>query len=198
MPYTQLAQPFVLTAASTSKLGGIKIDGDVVTLDNDVLSIDGTKLLKGTGTNSVAINGNAEEQNTVAISGSAKDLDGVAIGANSAAYDEACIAIGPGAKAYACYDSTTDEFQWAGIAIGDTANATNGGIQLGSGTNRDSDTFCVGGDSENFELLNLTSGKIPSARIPGATVTNAGKFLKIDAQGEVVAEALPLYNGGVS
>lgn len=198
MPYTQLAQPFVLTAASTSKLGGVKIDGDVVTLDNDVLSIDGTKLLKGTGTNSVAINGNAAQQNTVAISGSASEPYGVAIGANSDAYGEACIAIGPGAKASDCYDSTTYEFLWGGIAIGNSAKATNGGIQLGSGTNRDSDTFCIGGYSENFELLNLTSGKIPSARIPGAMVANAGKFLKINASGEVVAESLPLYTGGVS
>ncbi len=172
MPYTQLFQPYVLPAASTSTLGGIKTDGTITTLNaNNQIQISKNDLLAGTGTESLAI------------------------GDSSMASGDYSVAIGSHARATS--HVVNDHVESSGIAIGDTAKATDGGIQLGSGTNADHDAFCVGGAS-NYKLLDLSTGLIPSARIPGATVANAGKYLTINSSGEIVAADLPLYNGGVN
>lgn len=185
MPYTQLSQPYVLPAASTSTLGGIKTDGTITTLNaNNQLQISKNDLCAGSGTESVQL-GKGQY-------GTATGAHSVAIGYNAEADGENDIAIGNGAQA-SCYDSTHP-----GIAIGKAAYATNGGIQIGTGSTNNRNDFQVGTYEANYKLLDLSTGLIPSARIPGATVANAGKFLKINASGEIVAESLPLYNGGVS
>lgn len=174
MPYTQLPPLYVLPAASTSTLGGIKTDGTITTLDaSNQLTINKNSLLAGTGNNSIQ----------VGSGGSAANSLDVAIGFNAAATGGV---IGQGTA--------------PAIAIGPLATATGpNNIQLGNGTNSDaSPSLYVGGNAANHKLLDLATGLIPSARIPGATVANAGKFLKINASGEIVAESLPLYNGGVS
>lgn len=185
MPYTQLSQPYVLPAASTSTLGGIKTDGTITTLDSSSqLKINKNALCDGSGTDSIQLGAG---QFAVA-----QGTHSVAIGFNASADVENDIAIGCGAQA-SNYDA-----DHPGIAIGRDAYAIQGGIQLGEGTTNNRNDFCVGCYEANYKLLDLATGLIPSARIPGATVANAGKFLKINASGEIVAESLPLYNGGVS
>ena len=207
MPYTQLAPNYTLPPASTSKLGGIKTDGTITTLDaGNTLQINKNALLAGSGTNAILIgagnNAAAQGDNSIGIgtqvyTGSAND-----------------IAIGNGAYAY------------AGIAIGYNAATYHGGIQIGTGSTTSSNDFQV----TSYKLLDLSTGLIPAGRIPAATtstvggvkidgssitisnnvisatnplasvavVANSGKFLKIDSTGAVIAEELPIYNGGVS
>ena len=185
MPYTQLAPNYTLPPASTSKLGGIKTDGTITTLDSSSqLKIDKNALCSGAGTDSVQLGAG---QFAVA-----QGTHSVALGYNAEADMENDIAIGNGAQA-THYDSTHP-----GLAIGKDAWATNGGIQIGTGSTTSRNDFQVGTYEANYKVLDLATGLIPSARIPGATVANAGKFLKINASGEIVAESLPLYNGGVS
>ena len=200
MPYTQLSQPYVLPAASTSTLGGIKTDGTITTLDaSNVLQISKNDLLAGTGTGSIALTTSsysASGANAILIGGgrlaAASGTNSVAIGTNADAVLENDIAIG--ADSYASgYDASNP-----GLAIGANAQVTNGGIQLGSGTTTSRNDFNVGIGSANYKLLDLSTGLIPSARIPGATVANAGKYLTINSSGEIVASDLPLYSGGVS
>lgn len=160
MPYTQLPPQYVLPAASTSTLGGIKTDGTITTLDaNNVLSIDPAALLAGEGLRSANIRGTAS------------GIESIAIGESSIAYDDYSVAIGSHARAKSYTDNSVD---MSGIAIGDTAKALNGGIQIGSGTNNDYDAFCVGGVSSNYKLLDLSTGLIPSARLPVADSTTTG------------------------
>lgn len=200
MPYTQLAPTYTLPAASTSTLGGIKTDGTITTLDaNNVLQISKNDLLAGTGTGSIALatsEYSASGTNAILIGGgrlaAASGANSIAIGTDAEAVLENDIAIG--AESYASgYDASNP-----GLAIGANANVPNGGIQLGSGTTTSRNDFNVGIASSNFKLLDLSTGLIPSARIPGATVANAGKYLTINSSGEIVAADLPLYNGGVS
>ena len=185
MPYTQLAPLYVLPPASTSSLGGIKPDGTITTLGaNNQLQISKNDLCVGSGTESVQIGKGQYARATGTHS--------VAIGYNADSDGENDIAIGNGAQA-TCYDSTHP-----GIAIGTNAFAVNGGIQLGTGSTSHRNDFQVGTYEGNYKLLDLSTGLIPSARIPGATVANAGKYLTINSSGEIVAADLPLYNGGVS
>lgn len=185
MPYTQLPPPYILPAASTSALGGIKTDGTITTLDaNNKLQISKNDLCAGSGTESVQL-GKGQY-------GTATGTHSVAIGYNAEADMENDLAIGNGAQATG-YDSTHP-----GIAIGKDAFAVNGGIQLGTGSTSSRNDFQVGTYEGNYKLLDLSTGLIPSARIPGATVANAGKYLTINSSGEIVAADLPLYNGGVN
>lgn len=173
MPYTQLSPHYTLPPASASTLGGICIGGAFdLNIDNQ-LTCDKDVLLKGTGNNSIQ----------VGSGGSAANSLDVAIGFNAAATGGV---IGQGTA--------------PAIAIGPLATATGpNNIQIGHGTNSDaSPSLYVGGNAANHKLLDLSTGLIPSARIPGATVANAGKYLTINSSGEIVAADLPLYNGGVS
>lgn len=189
MPYTQLSQPYVLPAASTSTLGGIKTDGIVTTLDaNNQIQISKNALLAGTGTGSISI-----ATSTYSASGT----NAILIGAGNQASALGNNSVGIGTQAYtgANNDIAIGHSAYAneGIAIGHNSNAYHGGIQLGTGTTNSSDFKVV-----SYKLLDLSTGLIPSARIPGATVANAGKYLTINSSGEIVAADLPLYNGGVS
>lgn len=49
-----------------------------------------------------------------------------------------------------------------------TANGTNS-IQIGYGTNSDASTLCIGFNNNNYQLLDGTTGKIPSGRLDIAT-----------------------------
>lgn len=171
MPYTQMQKP--LSPASTSTLGGIRTGGAFDLNIYNQLTCDKDVLLKGTGKNSIQ----------VGSGGSAANSLDVAIGFNAAATGGV---IGQGTA--------------PAIAIGPLATATGpNNIQIGHGTNSDaSPSLYVGGNAANHKLLDLATGLIPSARIPGATVANAGKYLTINSSGEIVAADLPLYNGGVS
>ena len=207
MPYSQLQQPYVLPVASTSTLGGIKTDGTVTTLNaSNQLQINKNALLAGSGTNAILIgagnNAAAQGDNSIGIgtqayTGSAND-----------------IAIGNGAYAD------------AGIAIGYNADTYHGGIQIGTGSTTSSNDFQVT-SYKLLDLSTglIPAGRIPAAttstvggvKIDGSSITisngvisatnplasvavvaNSGKFLKIDSTGAVIAEELPIYNGGVS
>lgn len=194
-----VATSFMLPAASNSTIGGIKVDGAITTLDaNNQLKISKNALLAGTGTGSISIatsEYSASGTNAILIGGgnlaAASGSNSIAVGTNAEAVIENDIAIGTGSYASG-YDANHP-----GIAIGRDAYAVQGGIQLGEGTTNNRNDFCVGCYEENYKLLDLSTGRIPSARIPGVGIDNAGKFLKIDTQGELVAEALPVYAGEV-
>lgn len=199
--------PTDFPTAGTSTLGGVKTDGTIVTTSaQGVLSIDKNQLVKGTGTGSIALGGSS-----------------------SASYAND-IAIGTGAQASGYYVSVQPLMDLAGIAIGNQAQATNGAIQIGQGTNTTMGTVSFGFNNYgNFQILDQ-SHKVPRERLyaattsdfgtikpDGATITisdgvitaadqtcgvkktrNAGKFLMIGEDGEIVPEALPIYNGEVS
>lgn len=238
MPYTQLSPPYTLPPASTSTLGGVKVDGTVVTVNaSDQLEIDKNELLKGTAQNSIQIGysnagatGNSAIQIGMGINnGSAAGTGSIAIGADGLASTDYDVAIGYGAQAVG-YHVSGSLLDFSSVAIGRQAIASNGGIQIGQGTNNELGTVCFGfGNAGNFQILDKNH-KVPAARLPAATTsalgavqpdgttitvtngvitaadqlngvktsTNSGKFLKINVQGEVVAESLPLYDGGVS
>lgn len=237
MPYTQLSPPYTLPPASTSTLGGVKVDGITFKLnDSKFLKCDRNQLLTGTAQNSIQIGysnagatGNSAIQIGMGINnGSAAGTGSIAIGADGLASYDYDVAIGYGAQATGYHPTALLDF--CSVAIGRQAIASQGCIQIGQGTNNTVGTFCVGfGNLGNFVLLD-NSQKVPAARLPAATTSalgavqpdgttitvtngvitaadqlasvktaaNAGKFLKINASGEIVAESLPLYNGGVS
>ena len=208
-------------AASTSKVGGVKVDGTVLSVDSyDVLKINKNALVVGNATNSITIGTETENYSSgvssIAIgdTASARKLRDIAIGYGAYANASHGVAIGPVAEAL-------DE---GAVAIGSSATAGRYAVQLGNGT-ASANTFGV----DSFQLLDLTNGKIPAARLPVATANavggvkvdgtsitisndiisatdvlesvkteaNSGKYLTINSSGEVVATSLPIYNGEV-
>lgn len=85
--------------------------------------------------------------------------------------------------------SSTDKSKLDGIE----ANANN--YVLPAAT-----TSALGGVMPDGTTITVSSGVLSATdQLNGAkTSTNSGKFLKINAQGEVVAESLTVYNGGVN
>ena len=198
--------------ASTSAVGGVKVDGTVVSVDvSNCLTIDKNQLLKGTGDFSIAIGTDsaASVANTIAIgtSSDASASNAIAVGRSSGASAGASNAIAVGYSAQATQHESIAIGSNAGVtkaystAIGYNAFVTGAqySIQLGKGNNSSSTaSFCVGGPSTNYTLMDLTTGKIPSARIPGASAANARKYLTISLSGEIVATSLPVYSGSVT
>lgn len=138
--------------ASTSAVGGVKVDGTIVSMDsNKILTINKNQLVKGETTNSIALG-------TSAATGE----------------DTSDIAIGCGAKAEG---DIVGHSGVSAIAIGTGAIARGAGnIQLGNGTNSNAtSSFAVG----SYQLLDLTNGIIPSARLPIASVNSSGA-IKVD------------------
>ena len=115
--------------------------------------------------------------------------EGVAIGSYAEASGTNSIAIGGNDV----YSSNTRATYPDSIAIGDNAKATAArAIQLGSGTNSTQDAFNVG----SYTLLDGTTGKIPSGRIPDilpSQTGNNGKFLTTDGSSASWAQV----NGGI-
>lgn len=190
-----VATDFSLPVASTSTIGGIKVDGTKLTIGaSNVLQINKNALVSGTGSDSLCLGSSALASSQYSIAfgyqTEASSTEAIAIGFYAEASYSKALAIGSEAVA----GSSNSSAIGAGAEV--AANTSNS-IQLGRGTNSTAYTFSVGCATGNYTLLDLSTGRIPSARIPGVGIDNAGKFLKINAQGELVAEALPVYAGEV-
>ena len=131
----------------------------------------GNNSFSGGGAVAIGVNSSSQGNFSVAIGNNSYAYGGVAIGggANAPAYNG--IAIGIDSIAAGAVGATalgTNAF--AGLnstAIGYLANASSMNcIQLGEGNNATNNTFQVG----NYPLLNLTTGLIPSERLPDTTI----------------------------
>lgn len=200
--------------ASTSVVGGVKIDGTIISVDNsNQLQISKNALVAGTGTGSIAI------------------------GTGAAANNNQDIAIGQDASATALSLQGGTIQYTPSLAIGYGAVASSGSIQIGYGTNNANGTLSVGyiikssfGDvPHNYRLLDA-NGIIPKDRLPTATTNNigavkvdgssititdgtiqaadqlasfkqkryAGKYFIIDEDGDIDVTSLPTYGGETS
>lgn len=206
--------------ASTSVVGGVKVDGTIATVNSsDVLQVNKNKLVLSTGTDSIALGRGATASDSYDIAiGRLASSDGVL------SYSGATPAIAIGYQASATgHDS---------IAIGDEAVVNgNYSIQIGGGIcNEDHSLYIGAGEGGNSKVYDLHTGKIENARLPypteylagavqpdGTSITmtndgvisavdpleslkvaaNAGKYLTINSSGAVVATSLPVYAGEV-
>ena len=122
---------------------------------------------KATGANGIGIGGSS-----LVASGN----NSIAMGPNPQATAPGAIAIGVDARA-----TVAD-----GIAIGDYARSSaNKAYQIGSGTNGTANSFQVG----SHQLLNLSDGTIPEARLADTTNAQQGDVLTLDANGDAVWQA---------
>ena len=126
------------------------------------VAIAGAGFLKNasTGTNGLIIGGTASNKGYVTVIG------------NGASGYYASVVVGQGASSTANYSTVigqgADSTQQFGVAIGQAAQArSTSAIQLGTGTNTDSNTLSVGFSdaATNYQLLDGTTGLIPDARI---------------------------------
>lgn len=120
-----------------------------------------------TGTNGIGIGGSS-----LVASGN----NSIAVGPNPQATATGAIAIGVDARA-----TVAD-----GIAIGDYARSTaNKAYQIGGGINGTANSFQVG----SHQLLNLSDGTIPEARLADTTNAQQGDVLTLDSTGNAVWQA---------
>lgn len=148
------------------------------------------KFLTTDGTNASwsdkAVVNNTTEPYSIAIGGNSvcEDQNSVAIGANARAVGSYNVAIGSGAG----NSSSSGQAGQIQIAIGYYAKTrAYGAIQLGMGTNRDTNTFKVGNDNGNFEIMSA-DGTIPADRLvhainwystmPTASADNFGDIIQ--------------------
>lgn len=121
------------------------------------------KFLKNTatGTNSITVNGTAATSSqaiNIGKGSSATKSNTVALGYNASASGSSSVAIGNSAGASTAGIS--------GVAIGDGAKSqAQYAIQLGKGTNPVASTLSVGFGSNNYTLLNGSTGLIPNGRL---------------------------------
>lgn len=169
----------IKTINNTSLLGSGNID-TTYTFSTGLTESSGTvtvtdyaKLLKNTatGTNSLTINGtNNTNQSGINIGESSQILASgcVAIGNNSTAgYGNTSGCVSIGASAY------TNGLN--SIAIGNSAVAKNGSIQIGKGTNNTANSLQIGFSNNLLvTLLDGTTGLIPYQRINSVTDNNTG------------------------
>ena len=117
-----------------------------------------------TGTGSLTLLGTAASSNTainIGYNSSVATGGNIAIGTLASTSGTGAVAIGTQAEASAINT----------IAIGDTAKATaNNAIQIGYGTNNTANKFNV----RSYELLDLSTGYIPNARINMDTLPGSG------------------------
>lgn len=209
MAFRQLEyqKEYVLPVATTTTIGGIAVDGDLFTIDTNAwnrLKIDPVVLLTQT-LESVQIGDSTHVDlpNDIAIGNGAS-----AYGSTTIFYDYPAIALGRGASAQGA----------SSIQIGPGSNTTSS-LSVGFKTSSTTANYTlldldgmipyqrlpiagtdVGAVKADGTTITATSGILSAAdQLNGVkTSSNSGKLLKINAQGEVVAEALPLYNGGIN
>lgn len=211
--------------ASTAVIGGIKVDGTVTTVNaSNQLQINRNSLVAGTNTNSIALGNNVSQygcgNSSIAIGNGPSAMAASDIAIGTEAYAFSGIAIGYNSYAEGSSGTST------GIAIGYNATANNGGIQIGSGT-ASGTSFSVNsyqmlnlntGLIPYQRLPYASSSNVGAVKVDNSTIkvdvngkisasdqlssikisANAGKFLKIDSNGNIVVESLPVYNGAVS
>lgn len=161
-----------LPTASTTDLGGVKIDGTTITINNGIISASGSGQLANasSATNSLTILGtpatNAGAVNTG--NGSSSGANSVSVGTNATALTNS-VAIGSTNTAA----DKTEANATGAIAIGYKAKATaNGAIQIGEGTNNMANTVQIG----STNILN-SSNKLNSSIIPIADSNAVGGIM---------------------
>lgn len=133
--------------------------------DNSSLTILGTAATTWSSVN-IGVSAVATDNlcTSVGWNAQARGLQSVAVGASSNAQQKLSVAIGSNAMATGL----------SSIAIGGSASASSA-IQIGSGTNNTANTLCVGSFynsiGNNWKLLDLTTGTIPTARLTKVNTT---------------------------
>ena len=176
--------------------------GNGINISNDTISIASNVLQNtATGTSSLTVLGNSsDEPYTINIgNGSYANYAGsvvIGYGALSNGYNN--ISIGIGAKCK--YGGDNNIAIGANAYVGDDTISVNNAYQIGTGTNLTSNSLAIGYrddnlDIHNYQLLDLTTGKIPNDRIntmvgattltggsaglvPAPTTSDAGKYLR--------------------
>lgn len=174
------AQVAAAIAASGGGSGGGASLPDQTGNAGKFLTTDGTEASWGDALTNVAIhessliiNGSEtieSAQNAVGIGVGAyiAGIESVGIGSNASCFGVGSVAIGR--------KTTINSGGWYAIAIGYSSNS-NGfySIQLGKGTNNDANTFKVGNQNGNFEMMSA-DGTIPADRM-SATAGITGQVL---------------------
>lgn len=135
---------------------GITIEGNTISSTGG-----GTSLPDQTGNAGkfLQTNGTEASWSDKPLVNNATVADGIAIGRNSTATQGSAVSMGLGAKA---------EYLRS-IAIGGNAISRNAhAIQIGKGTNSDSNTLKIGNENGNFELMDA-SGNVPLERLTYVT-----------------------------
>lgn len=142
---------------------------------------DQTKYLTGAGTWQTvnALQNTSTGTNALTILGSpTTSQNAINIGTGSAASGSLALAIGESSNAQVAFSTAIGSgavaSQALGLSIGRVAESyAQGAIQIGPGSNFNSNTLSIGlGGSNNYELLNA-SGKIPVERMPATVVQSA-------------------------
>lgn len=180
-------------SSGTSYTAGTGID-----ITNDVISVTSPTLVNtATGNGSLTIYGySTSQRHAINIGYSSTALaQGVAIG-YSADAGEYGFALGTAANA-----------GYYGVAIGYSADASLGSIQIGYGTNSQSMTMAVGfyngTTAYEYQLLDGTTGLIPSGRLPvdnsSITINSNGQLQATPERniGEIIQSMLPLTDAGL-
>lgn len=183
-----------LPTASTSSIGGIKVDGTIASINaSNQLSISKNALLAGTGTDSIAI-GTGGSSGTGCIfigtgtTGEATGKGSIAIGFAAEALSDQDIAFGSFASAEG---TSVGNIVFPSLAIGYNAVASNGSIQIGYGSNNTTGTLNVGFRGSGNYCLLTSSGIIPKERLPIADTVNQGA-VRIDGT------TITISNGTIS
>ncbi|MDO4856981.1 MAG: hypothetical protein Q4A17_03440 [Thermoguttaceae bacterium] len=208
MSFRQLEyqKEYVLPVATRTAIGGIAVDGDLfsVNANSNRLELDPVELMTQTLV-SVQIGGNATVSmtNDIAIGngssaygamGTFYDYPALAVGHNAIAGGASSIQLGPGSN---ITSSLSVGFKTSSVTANYTLLNLDGMIPYQRLPIADTNVGAVKADGTT---ITISSGVISAAdQLNGVkTSTNSGKFLKINAQGEVVAESLTVYNGGVN
>jgi len=151
----------IVTLGNSNYIGVCDVRGPMISAHFDV-----DQIFDSTSTNAqsgIAIAGAKFLQNT-ATGNSSITVDGTASTKSQA------INIGTGSQATGNYGTALGAYSFGNashaLGLGNYAKATaDYAIQLNKGTNNTSNSLCVGFNSDNYQLLDGTTGYIPNARI---------------------------------
>ena len=176
-------KPLVNKSTSNGYVISTPITGGTSLTANNVVFIGNVGLpTKNAGNNSIGIGVNAS-----------LETDSVAIGGNSFLKAQTgSIAIGNQATVWSKTYGNRNIAIGSGATIGNTTDNVNYAIQLGTGTNLESGTFCIGSYYNNamvnYKLLDA-DGTIPEARLADTTSAQQGDVLTLDSNGNAVWQA---------
>lgn len=174
------------TVGGNSYTAGTGID-----ITNNEISVASPTLTNtATGNRSLAISDmfRTTGENNVNIGGYATARSGVAVGFNAQSRANYSVSIGIDSDVEGNFGIAIGEYARAfsnkSIAIGSssyvTASATSS-IQIGKGTNDEADTVKFGNDTNNWKLLDLTTGLIPDARLSSNVQTTSNLVTSVSS-----------------
>lgn len=153
-------------------------NSDVSLTGNSSVVINPTLIANQSLSDATAVGANSSVSNYSTSVGhnSFSTTSGLAVGMRSIANSQYAIAIGTSTSYSSWAGANVDANSVRGIAIGTGANVSSAGgaIQIGEGTNSNANSFQVFA----FQLLDGTTGKIPSERLPDvfANIQKAANF----------------------